>query len=567
MAIYHCSVKIIGRSTGRSSVGAAAYRAGEKIKNERDGVIHDYTKKLDVEHSEIVLPRNAPAQYLQRAELWNAVEKAEKRKDSQTAREIEVALPAEMSRGEQISIVQSYIISNFTSRGMCADFSIHAGHKSQHSENPDNPHAHIMLTTRTVTPEGFQGKNTDWNKKPLLMEWRENWAQTVNRAFELKGMSQRIDHRTLTAQGIDREATIHLGKAAHQMEKRGRRSERGTFNEGVRVRNMAYERDFDELQHMVNEMNRKLEEQQPQHVQAVVQLQVAVPPIGAAEPHSYEGEQTSSRSVMAQLNELNTEEKEQKRANTVGSDDDSAINIAERLCQLRSQYIDIDMREAAELAQISKSNAERQKLEYQATGIQSFIQEIGRITQQLAIAQHERQQAKIFDFAGKKRMEENIQRLEAAKKQVTNALHTNYGINPEQAGTRIYQLRQQASVLSNKRSVRASLKNDGVEEKGKKAIEIEYKTQLAVAMLHPQWQQIENLYNEKTAGKSEKKVSLNEVITTAKTESKLRNISIEDYRVIISKVSPDMAQMIVDYVKSGTVKTHDTPSRDSGRER
>ena len=138
MAIYHCSVKIIGRSSGRSSVASAAYRAGQKMTNQRDGITHDYTHKMGVAHSEIMLPDHAPSEYSGRAQLWNAVEKIERRLDSQTAREAEVALPVEFSLENNIQLVRNYITDNFTSKGMCADFSIH--------DNPNNPHAHIMLT-------------------------------------------------------------------------------------------------------------------------------------------------------------------------------------------------------------------------------------------------------------------------------------------------------------------------------------------------------------------------------------------------------------------------------------
>ena len=207
MAIYHCSVKIIGRSSGRSSVAASAYRAGQKITNERDGLTHDYTRKTGVAHSEIMLPPHAPSEYKDRATLWNAVEKIERRCDSQTAREVEVALPIEFSMDENIQVVQNYITENFLNRGMCADFSIHASNK--------NPHAHIMLTMRDISSDGFAKKNRDWNNVQLLEEWRENWAEVCNRTLEQKGV-QEIDHRSLEAQGLERTPTIHVGRSAER---------------------------------------------------------------------------------------------------------------------------------------------------------------------------------------------------------------------------------------------------------------------------------------------------------------------------------------------------------------
>jgi len=125
MAIYHCSIKIISRGKGQSAVAAAAYRAGEKIANEYDGKIYDYTRKGGVAHTEILLPGNAPAEYSERAVLWNAVEKIEKMKNSQLAREIELALPAELTREQNISLVRDYVQRNFVSAGMCADVCVH----------------------------------------------------------------------------------------------------------------------------------------------------------------------------------------------------------------------------------------------------------------------------------------------------------------------------------------------------------------------------------------------------------------------------------------------------------
>ena len=227
MAIYHCSVKIISRSNGRSSVGASAYRAGEKIKNQNDGETHDYSKRKDVAHTEVLLPENAPEWMSKREKLWNAVEKAEKRKDARTAREIEIAIPAEIEREKQIELVKKYAQENFVSSGMIADFSIH-------DKGDGNPHAHIMLTTREVTPEGFAGKNRDWNDKKLLGTWRENLATLTNEALEKAGFLERVDHRTLEAQGIERPPQVHQGAVITAMERRGVVTEIGERNRDLR---------------------------------------------------------------------------------------------------------------------------------------------------------------------------------------------------------------------------------------------------------------------------------------------------------------------------------------------
>jgi hypothetical protein len=240
-------VKIIGRSSRRSATGAAAYRAGEKLQslahasyqsgerlqgrgNKSGKITHDYTSKGGVVHKEIILPYNAPPEYADRQTLWNMVEANEKRKDAQLAREIIAALPVEFDLEEQIAVVRGYVKENFVNKGMIADFAIH--------DNKDgNPHTHIMLTTRSVSRDGFKEKNTDWNKKSELYRWRKSWADINNCMFECKGLDIRIDHRTLKAQGLDRLPTIHLGAQAAALEKRGIKTERGAYNDNIKLRN------------------------------------------------------------------------------------------------------------------------------------------------------------------------------------------------------------------------------------------------------------------------------------------------------------------------------------------
>lgn len=224
MAIYHLHAQMIGRSSGRSAVAASAYRAGVKMTNERDGVTHDYTRKQGVVYSEIILPINAPLEFTDRSTLWNAVEQSEKRRDAQTAREMDIALPVELDHEEQVELIRKYVRVNFVEHGMCADIAIH-------DKMDGNPHAHVMLTTRHVTQDGFSGKNRDWNNKILLESWRENWADLCNERFKQKGLDIRIDHRTLEMQGIDREPTIHTGLSS------GRRAENAEIIHRNEMRN------------------------------------------------------------------------------------------------------------------------------------------------------------------------------------------------------------------------------------------------------------------------------------------------------------------------------------------
>lgn len=208
MAIYHCHVKVISRTTGRSSSGAAAYRSGEKIKDEKTGMTHDYTRKSGVVHTEIMIAENIPERLRDRETLWNEIEFVEKRKDAQLAREIEMALPVELDRKKQVELVRDFVQGNFTSEGMIADIAIH-------DKNDGNPHAHVMLTMRKFDAEkgGFANKDRTWNAVEKLAQWREAWELSVNRALELAGRVERVDRRSLEEQGISRRAQIHEGKS------------------------------------------------------------------------------------------------------------------------------------------------------------------------------------------------------------------------------------------------------------------------------------------------------------------------------------------------------------------
>ena len=197
MAIYHLNTSAISRSGGRSSTAAAAYRAAERIEDRRTGEVHDYTRKSGVEHSEIVAPDHAPAWAHDRSALWNAVEQSETRVNSRVAREVRVALPSELTLEQNANLVRAFVREQFVARGMVADVVLHAPGREGDQRNA---HAHIMLTTREIGPDGFEAKNRDWNAKELLMDWRGSWAEHVNHTLERCHVHERVDHRTLDAQ-------------------------------------------------------------------------------------------------------------------------------------------------------------------------------------------------------------------------------------------------------------------------------------------------------------------------------------------------------------------------------
>ncbi len=220
MANYHFSVKPpISRSDGQSSVACAAYRAGEKIVDERTGKIYDFTRKKDVLRSTILLPENAPSSMSERSFLWNTVEFTEKRKDAQLARDVEISLPLEFTESQNWDLILSFVQKEMVALGMVADVAMHRGGTIR---NPQ-PHAHVMLTMRTVNEQGFGLKARSWNSKDLLMIWRAHWAYHCNKRYAELGFDIRIDHRSLEAQGIPLEPQNKRGTVEVAQEKLGRR--------------------------------------------------------------------------------------------------------------------------------------------------------------------------------------------------------------------------------------------------------------------------------------------------------------------------------------------------------
>ena len=258
IAIYHWNIGIVSRGKGKSAVAAAAYRSGEKLTNEWDGMTHDYTRKGGVVHNEIMLPPHAPPSFSDRSTLWNSVELYEKAGNAQLAREIDAALPIELSREEQIRLVREYCSSQFVSRGMCVDFAIH-------DTDSGNPHCHIMLTMRPLDERGaWAAKSkkeydldengerirlpsgrykthkvdlTGWNDKGNALLWRKAWADISNAYLERAGSTERIDHRSNAERGIDEIPTVHMGVAACQMEKKGITTEKGELNRNIQKAN------------------------------------------------------------------------------------------------------------------------------------------------------------------------------------------------------------------------------------------------------------------------------------------------------------------------------------------
>lgn len=258
---FHFSVNIISRGKGKSAVASAAYISGEKIKNEWDGVTHDYTRKQGVISKEIFLPDHAPKEYKDRKTLWNSVELFEKNSNAQLARNFIISLPKELSIEENKKMIEEYIQTNFVKEGMIVDLAIH----DESREGNQNIHAHIMTIVRPINEDGTWGQKskkeyildekgekilnkngkpktrkvelTTWNDKVNVEKWRENFSDLCNKYLERVGAEKRVDHRSFKRQGIKQIPTIHLGASASAMERKGIRTEKGDINREIKKQN------------------------------------------------------------------------------------------------------------------------------------------------------------------------------------------------------------------------------------------------------------------------------------------------------------------------------------------
>jgi hypothetical protein len=251
MAIYRFSVSVVSRGAGQSVIAKAAYNSRDKIRDERTGELKDYSRAGGVLFSGIFAPKDAPAWTRDRAQLWNAVERKEdastRRNQAQLARDIELALPHELTDQQRKLLVTDFVREQFVRNGMVADVNIHApGGKG----DDRNYHAHILVTMREIGPDGFGRKVREWNSKEQLEHWREQWEKIQNRYLERHGHEARVDRRTLEAQGIDREPTTHRGPHVDAMQRKGMDTERGAAARETFYRNLEIDKLKRELAHV-----------------------------------------------------------------------------------------------------------------------------------------------------------------------------------------------------------------------------------------------------------------------------------------------------------------------------
>lgn len=369
LAIYHASTKSLSRSDGRSAVASVAYRAGERLEDARTGLVHDYSRRSGVMVAEILTPDGGGAD---RSALWNAAEAAEKRKDSRTAREWVLALPAELEASERHELARAFAAQLVERYGVAADLAIHAPSR----EGDDrNHHAHIFLTTRRIERDGSgalaMGEKaamelSDSKRRGLglkavaeeVKELRRIWEELANAALERAGRAERIDRRSLEAQGIDREPTQHMGPEATQMERRKEGSERGEVNRQVSARNEARAA---EIVNLEAERQRRAQEVQEERARA------------AREAEATRAAEAAQKAAQEATEALQERERRQREAEARKAQEE-AQRAAEAEAKRKAAE---DQARQAENARRAKQQAERERVE--AMTAQELAQEIERL--------------------------------------------------------------------------------------------------------------------------------------------------------------------------------------------
>ena len=583
MPIYYFDGGIIGRSSGRSAVGAAAYRSAEKLRSHAAGsaayragdelregegvIVHDYRRKGGVRHSEIMLPQteilladkvgdgaemrrrkinHAPPEFKDRETLWNAVEASEKRKDAQLAREIIVGLQREFELQEQIAVLREYIKDNFVDKGMCADFNIH-------DKKDGNPHAHIMLTTRHVTPDGFGLKNTSWNDKALFLGWRESWADVNNRMFERKGLAERIDHRSYEDQGIDREPMIHLGYEAAALERKGIKTERGNHNREVMRRNAEREtlkaehkqeitksathenpvndeHSIEKTVHNTEEMRKisKLEKE----LQKIREAQKTAPYI--ENPVKFENEPPFVSPLEKQLKA----EKAMQHLEKMQEKQNGAEQIAKRMNALKEKYIAYEAEKNPLIAQHNKDKLELPPLEYRAELIEEHAKNIEVLQGRAAQLQEARQNVRLLEFKKKKDLDEKLAQATQELGRAQDFFKNRFHIDPSQAYEELKRLQEEIRAKQKELNAKQVMVQS-IREK-QDSIELEYHTQKLLNETRPDHEQISHLLEQMhQPPKSVREQQLQERI-----ERQLNVIGDTSFQKVIDNLPPYEARIL-----------------------
>jgi myosin heavy subunit len=516
-AIYHLNVQIIGRDSGRSAVGSAAYRAAEKLKavgaaayrsgqdlegegDEGNEITHDYTRKKGVVYKEIILPDNAPPEFADRQTLWNAVEKSERRRDARLAREIEVGLQREFDLQENIELLREYVKENFVDKGMVADFAVH-------DKKDGNPHAHIMLTTRHVSPDGFGGKNRAWDKDYELVSWRKNWAEVNNRKFEEKGLDERIDHRSYKDRGIDREPTIHLGHEAWALEKKGIRTAKGDYNREVQKRNLerAAENVPSEEQNQKPESAQlyavqnetpqlKIETttQQTEESQKIAQFEKELQKIHETQKTTQYIEkpikpENASPYVSPIEKQLNTEKATQHIEKMQTQQQHDTTKTAKRMNALKEKYLELETAKNSLIDQHNKDKLEIPPLEYRTELMDEHAKNIEVLQDRVEQLLEARRNIRWLEFKKKYDIDEKIMLAAHELGRAQDYFKNRFHIDPSQAAEELKRLQEDICIKKDKLDVK-QVRVQIIRDK-QAALELEYHTQKLLNKTRPDHEQ------------------------------------------------------------------------------
>jgi hypothetical protein len=524
VAIYHLHVAIVSRKTRRSAVATSAYHSAEKLHSDHDGITHDYekssvvntsaynsgerlehegmdfdyTRKKGVVHTEIILPHNAPSEYFDRSTLWNAVEKAEKRKDAQTARDIDIALPVELNRQEQIDLVRDYVQENFVDKGMCADFAIH-------DTGNGNPHAHILLTTRSVGEDGFHKKNRAWNDRACLQSWRENWAVSCNESLRTKGLDNRIDHRTLKAQGIDREPTIHIGVTDKALEKKGIITKRVQKNREIIERNKRKE--LAKIQ-----KTKRLDKRTDRQMLEKPTIEKPIEPI-----------KTKPSKIHNQPQE-------------------NYNKIAENLQQLKEKHyiFDKEIMELQEVGSVARRDMNTARITAEEIG--GHAEQIRSMKNRVYELQTERQNMSVFK--SKKDIDRQIQQAEKSYEQATSYFRKTYKIEPEQARgeiTRLESVAQSKQIFQNRINEKLT---PLIEEQNKTVYE--YQRQRLIVEIHPDKQKIQARLSELEKEGKPYKQSAQYTVLRERSQRLLDSVSERNFERILQELPQQQQKALIE---------------------
>jgi hypothetical protein len=587
LTIYYFDDNIIGRSSWRSSVGASAYRAGEKLRSRavgsaaynsgeglRDGdddvIVHDYTRKKDVRHSEIMLPPNAPPQYKDRETLWNAVEKRERRKDAQLAREFIVGLQLEFKLQEQIEVLREYVKESLVDKGMCADFAVH--------HNEGNPHAHIMLTFRDVTLDGFGLKNTTWNEKDLFLEWRKNWVDVNNRRFECKGLEERVDHRSYKEQGIDREPMIPLGYEASALERKGVKTERGNHNREVQRRNAEREAQkeveplkveknkqyTEELRQIAKEVKLEKELQKIREAQKTARyVENPIEPEAESPFVSELESQLKAEKAMQHLEKMQAAQFQLNSSFWLRTPDatplagelrleqqNNAEKIAKRMTALKESFIALEKEKNSLIERHNQGERELPPLEYRAELLEEHAENLAVLQGRLEQIRETRRNARLLEFKKKKDIDEKIEQAAQELGRAQDFFKNRFNADPSQAAEVLKRL--QAEIRTNKDELNVKQIIVQAIRKKQEKLEVEYHTQKLLNDTRPDHERISQLLEQmRNTPQSVREQQLQE-----RVERQLNVISDYYFEKAIENLPAHQAQILVNIREEAKEREH-----------